>query len=76
MLTKVAVMEHLGAVLRRSWTGLGAVSGVMWRSWVGLGLFWDVRGGGAILRRLDAVLGPRTSSCSQKWPSWSILGQS
>ena len=43
------------------------------RSWGGFGASW---GGRAILRRLDAVLGPRTSSCLQKWPSWSILGQS
>ena len=43
------------------------------RSWGGLGASW---GGRAILTRLHAVLGPRTSSCSQKWPSWNILGQS
>ena len=42
-----------------SWGHLGASCGRLGASWAGR----------AILKHLDAVWGPQTSSCSQKWPS-------
>ena len=77
MLTKVVVLEHLGAVLRRHGAVLGrleavfgrhgAVSAVMWRSWGGLGQFWG--GLGAGLGRSRGRLGASLGR------SWSVLGQ-
>ena len=81
MHTKVAVLEHLGAVLRRHGAVLGrleavfgrhgAVSAVMWRSWGRLGAVLGMVLGrhGAILERLGA--GERTGrpACrTEEWP--------